>query len=51
MIETLFQPLHLIIIAAIVLLFFGGRWFASLGQGFSAAIQNFRRAVRAKRGG
>ena len=44
MIAELLQPTHLVVILAIVLLLFGGRWFATLGTGFRDAIRNFRKA-------
>lgn len=44
MIGTLLQPVHLIVILAVLILFFGGRWFADLGKGFAAAVRNFRRS-------
>ena len=47
MIAELLQPTHLIVIAAILILLFGGRWFARLGTGFRDAIRNFRNAVGA----
>ena len=40
--SELLQPTHLIVIGIILLLLFGGRWFANLGQGFRRAIINFR---------
>ena len=43
----LLQPQHLMLIAAIVILFFGGRWFARLGSGFRDAVRNFRNASNA----
>jgi sec-independent protein translocase protein TatA len=46
MLGSLFQPLHLFIIALIVLLFFGGRLFANLGKGVSGAVQNFKGSIR-----
>jgi len=42
MLSELLQPTHLLIIAAILLLLFGGRWFAKLGTGFRDAVRNFR---------
>ena len=47
MFAELLQPTHLLIIAAILVLFFGGRWFATLGIGFKEAIRNFRDASKA----
>jgi Sec-independent protein translocase protein TatA len=45
----LLQPTHILIIAAVLLLFFGGRWFARLGGGFRDAVHNFRNAMVTKR--
>jgi len=45
MIAELLQPTHILIIGAILLLFFGGRWFTKLGYGFRDAIRNFRSAT------
>ena len=44
MVAELLQPTHLLIIAVILLLFFGGRWFTKLGNGFRDAVRNFRNA-------
>jgi len=49
MIAELFQPTHILIILAVFLLFFGGRWFATLGGGFRDAVRNFRHATKPKR--
>jgi Sec-independent protein translocase protein TatA len=46
MIGSLLQPAHVIVILAILVLLFGGRWFAGLGKGFAAAIHNFKRSKR-----
>jgi sec-independent protein translocase protein TatA len=46
MLAELFQPTHLLIILAVVVLLFGGRWFASLGNGFRDALKNFRHATK-----
>jgi Sec-independent protein translocase protein TatA len=42
MLAELLQPTHLIIVAALLVLLFGGRWFANLGNGFRDAVRNFR---------
>jgi Sec-independent protein translocase protein TatA len=42
MLAFLLQPAHLIILLVVFLFLFGGRLFADLGKGFSAAIRNFR---------
>jgi len=48
MLAELLQPTHLLLIGAIVILLFGGRWFATLGGGFRDAIRNFRHATKSK---
>jgi Sec-independent protein translocase protein TatA len=42
MFAEIFQPGHIMILAAVLLIFFGGPRIASLGRGFSRAIHNFR---------
>jgi len=44
--EGLFQPLHLILIIAIILLLFGPAKFASLGKGVGEGIRNFKSAIK-----
>jgi sec-independent protein translocase protein TatA len=44
--EGLFQPLHLILIIAIILLIFGTGKFASLGKGMGEGIRNFKAAMK-----
>jgi sec-independent protein translocase protein TatA len=44
--EGLFQPLHLILIIAIILLIFGTSKFASLGKGMGEGIRNFKAAMK-----
>ena len=44
--EGLFQPLHLLLIVAIVLLLFGPSKFASLGKGLGEGIRNFKAAMK-----
>jgi TatA/E family protein of Tat protein translocase len=46
MIGSLLQPAHVILILAVLVLLFGGRWFANLGKGFAAAVRNFKRSAR-----
>ena len=46
MIGELLQPAHLLIIAAVLFFFFGGRWFALLGRSFNLALRNFRSSIR-----
>jgi len=40
--EGLFQPLHLLLILGIALLFFGPQKLPQLGKGLGEAIRNFR---------
>lgn len=49
MLAELLQPTHLLVIGAILVLFFGGRWFKKLGCGFRDAVRNFRSASSASR--
>lgn len=42
MLAELLQPSHVIVLAMVLLFFFGGRWFARLGTGFKDAVRNFR---------
>ena len=44
--EGLFQPLHLILIIAIILLIFGTSKFAALGKGMGEGIRNFKAAMK-----
>ena len=44
--EGSFQPLHLLLIVAIVLLLFGPSKFASLGKGLGEGIRNFKAAMK-----
>ncbi len=44
--EGLFQPLHLLLIIAIILLLFGPAKFASLGKGVGEGIRNFKSAMK-----
>ena len=44
--EGLFQPLHLVLIIAIILLIFGTSKFASLGKGMGEGIRNFKAAMK-----
>jgi len=49
MFGELLQPTHLLILAAILILLFGGRWFATLGNGFRDAIRNFRSSTASRK--
>ena len=44
--EGLFQPLHLLLIIAILLLFFGTSKFAAVGKGLGEGIRNFKSAMK-----
>jgi len=44
--EGLFQPLHLILIIAIILLIFGTSKFSALGKGLGEGIRNFKAAMK-----
>jgi sec-independent protein translocase protein TatA len=46
MFEGLFQPMHLIVILAIVLLLFGPSKLAGLGKGLGDAIRGFKSSMR-----
>lgn len=48
MFEGLFQPMHLLIILAIVLLFFGPQRLPELSKGLGESIRNFKKAVNEK---
>jgi hypothetical protein len=40
MLAELLQPMHILV------LFFGGRWFTTLGNGFRDSIRNYRNATK-----
>jgi sec-independent protein translocase protein TatA len=44
--EGLFQPLHLILLIAIILLIFGTSKFSALGKGMGEGIRNFKAAMK-----
>lgn len=46
MFEGLFQPMHLVVILAIVLLLFGPSKLAGLGKGLGDAIRGFKNSMR-----
>lgn len=48
MLEGLFQPMHLMIIAGIALLVFGPKKLPELGKGLGESIRGFRAAMAAK---
>jgi sec-independent protein translocase protein TatA len=45
MIEGLFQPMHLLVIAGIVLLIFGPKKLPELGKGLGNGIRDFKAAM------
>ena len=45
MFEGLFQPMHLLIIAAIALLIFGPKKLPELGKGLGDGIRGFKAAI------
>jgi len=48
MIEGLFQPMHLMIIAGLALLLFGPKKLPELGKGLGESIRGFKAAMAAK---
>ena len=44
--EGLFQPFHLLLIVAIILLLFGPAKFAGLGKGIGEGIRNFKASMK-----
>ncbi len=48
MLEGLFQPMHLLIIAGIALLVFGPKKLPELGKGLGESIRGFKSAMAAK---
>jgi sec-independent protein translocase protein TatA len=46
MFEGIFQPMHLIVILFIALLFFGPSKLAGLGQGLGQGIRGFKDALK-----
>ena len=48
MIEGLFQPMHLIIVAGIALLIFGPKKLPELGKGMGEGIRGFKAAMQGK---
>jgi len=45
MFEGLFQPLHLLIVLAVVLLVFGPKKLPELGKGIAEAIRGFKQGI------
>lgn len=48
MLEGLFQPMHLLIIAGIALLIFGPKKLPELGKGMGEGIRGFKAAMHGK---
>lgn len=48
MLEGLFQPMHLMIIAGIALLIFGPKKLPELGKGLGEGIRGFKAAMQVK---
>jgi sec-independent protein translocase protein TatA len=48
MLEGLFQPMHLLVIAGIALLIFGPKKLPELGKGLGESIRGFKSAMAAK---
>ena len=48
MLEGLFQPMHLLLILGIALLFFGPSRLPELGKGLGSSIRGFREAINGK---
>lgn len=46
MIEGLFQPMHLLFLLGLALLFFGPSKLPELGKGLGSSIKNFRSALK-----
>jgi sec-independent protein translocase protein TatA len=46
MFEGIFQPMHLLVILIIALLFFGPSKLAGLGQGLGQGIRSFKDALK-----
>ncbi|MHB1285840.1 MAG: twin-arginine translocase TatA/TatE family subunit [Leptospirales bacterium] len=50
MLSGLFEPVHLLVILGIALLFFGGRRLPEIGSGMGKAISNFRKSFKGEDG-
>ncbi|HVT58348.1 MAG TPA: twin-arginine translocase TatA/TatE family subunit [Thermoanaerobaculia bacterium] len=48
MFEGLFQPMHLLLILAIALIFFGPKRLPELGKGLGTSIRDFKDALSGK---
>jgi sec-independent protein translocase protein TatA len=50
MIEDLLQPTHLLLIAAVVLFFWGPQKLPELGKGLAQGIRGFKEAIKGDSG-
>jgi len=48
MLEGLFQPVHLLVVAGVALLVFGPKKLPELGRGLGESIRGFKSAMAAK---
>ncbi len=46
MIEDLFQPMHLLVILAVAILFFGPKKLPELGKSVAEGIRNFKQGIK-----
>jgi sec-independent protein translocase protein TatA len=46
MIEGLFQPMHLVVILAVALFFFGPKKLPELGKGIAEGIRSFKSGLK-----
>jgi sec-independent protein translocase protein TatA len=46
MFEGLFQPMHLLVVVGVVLIFFGPRKLPELGKGIGEGIRGFKTAMK-----
>jgi len=50
MLEGLFQPMHLLVIAGLALLVFGPKKLPELGKGLGEGIRGFKTAIKPRAG-
>jgi len=46
MVKDLLQPMHLIVILLVFILFFGGKKLADVGKGLGEGIRNFKSSLK-----
>ena len=46
MLNDLFQPMHLLIIGVVVVIFFGGRKLPELGKGLGEGLKGFKEGLK-----